>query len=121
MLDSGASEQSLRCRLTKSPVCLCPHSRSDSDAFAEAFARYQGNRAQNPSHTDCSVSGSTVDFGVQQIGHDKKEGGEKRLVNFHTEIVLGHLGESAMGAEWIGQTEAPDFDSGRQLGPSSLS
>lgn len=114
-LNSEFSEQSLRCQLTKFPVCECPHSRSDSEAFAEALVRYQKDRAHSPSDTACAVCGAKVDFNFQTVG-DKMKRGDKRVVTFHARRMLGRLEESAMGAEWIGQSEAPDFDAGSSLG-----
>lgn len=114
--DSGCSEQSLRSQLTQFPVYVCPHSRSDSDAFAEAVVRFQDNRARNPSYTKCTVCGIEVHFTFQTVEYDKKEGGDEGAVTFHACRTLGRVEESAMGAEWIGQTEAPDFDAVSSLG-----
>lgn len=101
--------------MTKFPVYVCPYLRSDSEAFAKAIVRYQKNRRRSLSSTHCAVCGGKVQFGPQQPGE------EKRVVAFQAQTMLERLEKSAMGSEWIGHTEAPDFDAARQLGTSSLS
>lgn len=80
--------------------------------FSEQSLRYQ--LAKFP------VCSSRVSLDVRKSWLDNKEGGERAVVTFDAQRMLGRL-ESAMGAEWKKQTEAPDYAAGRQLGTLSLS
>lgn len=67
------------------------------------------------------VCSSRVSLDVRKSWLDKNEEGERAVVTFDAQRMLGRLEESAMGAEWIERTEATEYAAGRQLGTLSLS
>lgn len=64
---------------------------------------------RGPPYAKCAVCGSTVNLEVRREG-------DKTAVTFYAGRNLGWLEKSAMGTEWIGQTEAPE----RQVGTLSV-